>query len=318
MNNKGISVIICCFNSAWIIKRCLNALIQQKTPNTLSWEIIVVNNASTDNTKEIVEQTLINKSIEYKIIDENIPGLLYARKRGVKEAQYSYLIFCDDDNLLCDNYIISMYNLMETNPNIGAYGGRGIAEFESTPDRIILDFLSTYAVGCQKNNKNFLFGAGLCTRKDITEYIYNNQQFYLTGRCGNKLLAGDDSELVKSIILKGYSISFNDNITFTHVLSSKRLTYKYLCDLFKGFGISYPILQVYDICINKKSFNTIFFTYIYTLIKVLLYFPLRLIKRYNILYIYLSNVLKGYHIWGYSNLRFLYTNLICKRPKMAY
>lgn len=306
---KGISVIICCYNSAWIIERCLNALIKQRVSSTLPWEIIIVNNASTDNTKIIAQETLYHNSIKYKIVDENTPGLLYARKRGVKEAQYSYLIFCDDDNLLNENYVASMYNIMETHPNIGAYGGKGIAEFESLPDNIILKFISSYAIGSQRDNKNFLFGAGLCTRKDITEYIYNNQRFYLTGRCSNKLLAGDDSELVKSIILKGYSISFDDNLTFTHVLTSKRLTYKYLCELFRGFGITYPILQVYDLCIDKKSFSSIYSTYICIFIKVLLYFPLRPIKKYNILYIYLSNILKGYHIWNFRKIKSIYTNL---------
>ena len=102
MLNDGISIIICCYNSEWIIARCLDALKQQRFSTPLEWEIIVVDNACTDETTTIVGRYL--KELPLRIVFEPEPGLLNARKRGISVAKYQYSIFCDDDNILCPNY----------------------------------------------------------------------------------------------------------------------------------------------------------------------------------------------------------------------
>ena len=110
---NGISVIVCCYNSAWIIERCLNALLAQQVPSSVLWEIIVVNNASTDDTERIANKVLQKGHISYQLINEPKAGLLNARKCGIRAARYSYTIFCDDDNVLCDIYVSTMYDQME-------------------------------------------------------------------------------------------------------------------------------------------------------------------------------------------------------------
>ena len=312
MTQKGISIIICCYNSEWIIKRCLKALIDQKFTSKICWEIIVVNNASTDNTVSIANDTLQKSSIDFSIIDEKTPGLLSARKCGVRHAKYSYLIFCDDDNLLCNNYVESMYFAMNANQQIGAYGGCGIAEFESTPDDIVKSHLSSYATGSQATNviNNGLYGAGVCVRKDIISKIYKEHDFLLTGRCGKKLLAGDDSEMIKAIILSGYKIEHNDDLTFVHVLSARRLTYNYLCGMIAGFGLSSPVLYTYDLCINNQSFYHIYKYYIFSILKLAIYFFLTFKPSIQIKYIYLLNQVKGVHFWKIDKLCKLYQSLI--------
>ena len=64
----------------------------------------------------------------------------------------------------------------------------------------------------------------------------------LTGRCGNRLLAGDDSEITKLILLRHCVLAATEKVTFVHVLSEKRLSYKYLVSMSKGFGLSVPVL----------------------------------------------------------------------------
>lgn len=74
----------------------------------------------------------------------------------------------------------------------------------------------------------------------------------LTGRCGNRLLAGDDSEITKLILLRHCVLAATEKVTFVHVLSEKRLSYKYLVSMSKGFGLSVPVLMAYDFAINEK------------------------------------------------------------------
>ena len=251
---KGISILICCYNSSWIIERCLRNLLLQKVEN-LPLEIIVVDNNSTDNTSEIAHRILDQSETEHQIIFEPTPGVLYARLTGMKVARYKYTIFCDDDNLLDEHYSQKMFDYMEQHPEIGCCGGRGIAECECEPDTIVKKNLSLYAIGSQKENikGNFLFGAGLCLRSNVTKQICQNHHFYLVGRCGSLLLSGEDNEIVKSIILKGYSINYNDDCTFVHVLRAKRLNKAYFFNMVKGLGIANPVLSIYGCVLEDKS-----------------------------------------------------------------
>src|SRR5882757_8940798 len=104
----GVSVIICCYNSAVRLPQTLKHLAEQNVPENLLPEIILVNNASTDDTVAVATETWNRfgpKNIEFKIVNEPEPGQMHARKKGAEEARYECIIFCDDDNWLDKNYV---------------------------------------------------------------------------------------------------------------------------------------------------------------------------------------------------------------------
>ncbi len=261
MMRDGVSVIVCCYNSSWIIKRCLEALILQKVDDRLKWEIIVVNNASTDNTKQIAVEILKDSGVAHQIVEEFEPGLLNARKKGISIAHYKYTIYCDDDNLLYNSYIQNAYEIINGQPDLGAIGGKGIAEFQSVPDPLVLKNIHSYAVGNQhKHASEYVWGAGCCLRTDIVKAIYSKQKMHLSGRKGKDLLAGDDAELVMSIRLNGYKSACDDCLEYTHVLPDNRLTLSYLTKMYQGFAMAWPIVSVYRIVLRRLPF---IFVYIY-------------------------------------------------------
>src|SRR5215471_3377128 len=97
----GISVILCCYNSINRISPTLDALCKQKLQTSFPWEIIIVDNASNDNTgnisKEIWESFENRPRIPFRVTYEPLPGLNNARKSGLTSAGYRYALFCDDD-----------------------------------------------------------------------------------------------------------------------------------------------------------------------------------------------------------------------------
>ena len=98
---KGVSVIICCYNSSKRLGETLKHLSVQKINDT-PCEIIIVDNASTDNTASLARETwdALGSSIPMRIINESKPGLSHAREAGINASSYTYIIFCDDDNWL--------------------------------------------------------------------------------------------------------------------------------------------------------------------------------------------------------------------------
>jgi glycosyltransferase involved in cell wall biosynthesis len=309
---NGISVIICCYNSEWIINETINAIVMQKNLDTIDWEVIIVNNACTDNTDKIVHNFISKYSnIDITLIHESMPGLIFARERGIKTSKYSHIIFCDDDNILCETYIKLVYDIMNKDPQIGACGGYGMPRFYNSSKPKWFDFYyQSYALGTQLDifgnvRGNYLYGAGCCFSHEALDTLYQyGFKPILTGRCGNILAAGDDSELTKALMCIGYRLVANDNLKFSHVIHWKRLSLKYLLKMHEGFGYSSVILKLYDdILKGKKRVSKIRYYYERFILWILHYnyYLIRYFfdRKYKTVLSYLWGIYKGYVNWNY-------------------
>ena len=258
----GVSVVICCYNSGWVIARCLEALRNQQCPIGFNWEIVLVDNNCTDDTVCTAESCMSGSGVDFRIVREPEPGLANARAKGVSEVKYKYVVFCDDDNLLCANYIQYVYSKLESDSTVGAIGGKGVPEFECEPDPRILPKLEGYAVGSQLRHKNWLFGAGMALRTDLVRDVYANQKRYLIGRRGGELLSGDDSELAYAIVLRGYRTHPTDDISYVHVLRANRLTWDYCQKMYQGFDKAAGPLMMMCLVLDGGNFRQFLRQYI--------------------------------------------------------
>lgn len=305
----GISVIICCYNSGWIIQRTLEAMKLQKVREGLPWELIVVDNRCADDTVQIVRQTMEGSGVDFTIVEETEPGLAYARRRGVMSVKYDTIVFCDDDNLFSPTYINAMYDILLTNPQIGAAGGMGIIEFQSEPSQGVTP--SDYASGSQKEHENeWLYGAGVTMRTALLRDIYAMQEINLVGRKGNLQLCGEEVELEKSMILRGYKLLCTDDQTFIHVVKSSRLNTEYLSRASEGGKLQAPVLDVYSLAIEGKPFSVIvkrYYGFVKGIIWSYLFFWRSNAKEVRT---YCSEQFRVHHYWGILRLWKIYCTLM--------
>jgi glycosyltransferase involved in cell wall biosynthesis len=265
----NITVVLCCYNSSARLKPTLEHLDKQKLDSNISWELLLIDNNSDDNTSEIAKEILnsFNSDITFEIIEEPISGLSNARKKGVKSAKGEVLIFCDDDNWLDENYLQIAYNFMKENPNVGVLGGKGKAEsYIEFPDWFT-SYQGSYAVGMQSiesgkiNSRGYVWGSGMVVRtKEILSLYKSGFSSLLTGRNGANLNAGDDSEISKWFLLVEKDLFFNEQLMFKHCIEPFRLTVEYYKKLSNGFELSGDIINQYDFILflikkrNKSSF----------------------------------------------------------------
>jgi glycosyltransferase involved in cell wall biosynthesis len=263
MMESGVSVIICCYNGASRLQNTIRHLAEQKLPLSIKWEIIVINNASTDDTEavakaELEKYTFNNATLN--IINEPIAGLSNARQRGINYARYEYLIFCDDDNWLDENYVHNVFKSFEEYPDAAILGGVGIPEFEDSASKPVwFDRLyHGYAVGPQAEQKstlNTVYGAGMAIKRSVLLKATEHYPLFLTDRTGKGLSSGGDSEICLRVKLMGYQILYNPILTFKHFIPGNRLTWSYLKKLHAGFSNSFVILNLYEIALRGESFR---------------------------------------------------------------
>lgn len=110
MENIFFSVIIPLYNKENTILNTIQSVINQKF---LDFELVVVNDGSTDNSLEIA-QTIQDKRI--RIIHKENGGVSSARNLGIKESKGKYICFLDGDDYWEDNYLQVVYNLFKKYP----------------------------------------------------------------------------------------------------------------------------------------------------------------------------------------------------------
>ena len=242
----GVSVVICCYNSTKVLPKTLKYILGQKVPDSIHWEIIVVDNASTDNTYQEAKRILqsSNRLIPFRIVKEPDPGLSAARLKGFNTAKYEYIIFCDDDNRLQEDFIRISFETMNSNKQIGVLGGQSIAEYEVIPKQWFKDWKNSFAIGKQGKEEGditwttgFVWGASMIIRKEAwNDLVSKGFRSLLTDRKGNTLSAGGDTEICYALRNEGWKIWYNPELKFRHYISAGRLNWKYLRKLFRGFG----------------------------------------------------------------------------------
>ena len=117
------SVIICTYNRFHNLPVCLGKLAGQENAGGLEWEVVVVDNNSTDRTPETVHELARQLPIRIRYVREPQQGLNYARNRGVVESRGEFFSFIDDDITTEANWLAAVYTCFR-NHDADAVGGR--------------------------------------------------------------------------------------------------------------------------------------------------------------------------------------------------
>ena len=266
ISSLSVSVVICCYNSETRLPETLRHLVEQEVPEGISWEVIVVDNASTDNTAQVARSLWPDDApAPMRVVSEPEPGLSHARKRGFMEAKHELVSFVDDDNWLAPDWVRRVAEIMNDHPEVGACGGSSEAVFETSPPFWFDRFQRSYAVGSQSDttgditwnagwNESHLWGAGLTVRKAAWQqlravgFLPN-----VVGRTGSSLSSGEDYELCDALRLSGWKLWYEPALHMKHFITRQRLTWSYHKKLHQGFGASNAGIDPYRFLISDPD-----------------------------------------------------------------
>ncbi|HLD00822.1 MAG TPA: glycosyltransferase [Candidatus Nanoarchaeia archaeon] len=215
---KLISIIICVYNESKTLPACLDSLLKLDYTN---YELIMVNDASTDNTLEIMRK-YAKKDKRIKVVTYNqnkgVPG---ARNEGMKIAKGEVFVFSDGD---CTFYPSWPSHLMQAlaNPKVGAAGGRDKSPpheplIKQCIDYTMTSFLGTAGLRGSKTRlaKYSVTGCNFAVRRDVVDKV---------GMHNEKIRwRGEEKEWCQRMRNAGYDIKF---VPESFVLHYRRISLK--------------------------------------------------------------------------------------------
>lgn len=138
-----ISLVICTYNRCKYLPAAFESIVLQQVSKD-NYELIVVDNASSDDTSTIVRNFIqSNPQITCRYVFEENKGLSFARNRGIKEAKTEIIAYVDDDVMLSPGYLKSIIDFFEKYPQAVGAGGRVIPKYEDAEP----DWMSKYLKG---------------------------------------------------------------------------------------------------------------------------------------------------------------------------
>ena len=245
-NIIDFTVVIPTYNGATRLPQVFNGLQDQIKVEAISWEVLVVNNNSTDNTEQVVQKYQSNwpSTSPLRYCFEPRQGLVFAREKAIQNARGELVGFIDDDNRPAPNWVSEAYAFGQTHPKAGAYGSKIKGVFEVEPNENLKGLLFYLALvdrgDCplKYNPRTIGFppGAGLVVRRSAwRDFVPNPNR--LIGSLGSPKLPCDDYEVLFPIYKAGWEIWYNPNMFIEHLISSNRLEADYFIQLVQRIGL---------------------------------------------------------------------------------
>ena len=253
------SVVICTYNRAKYLSQTIESVLKQTYPLS-DFEIIVIDNNSTDNTQEILSDFKTNFNLRYyKEINQ---GISYARNLGVSQAQGKYIVFIDDDETINPDFLGNLYQFIQQYPQAELISEPVVPVFETEKPKWFSPYTATLITGEYNKGKAIKIvgkkdypGTGHATFKKELFLKYGGFNTNL-GRCADSLMGAEDKDFFLRLMNNGIDCYYVPTAVIYHHIPAKKLTEEHFSKLTLSIGKSERI-RTKNIS-QKAYFNRLF------------------------------------------------------------
>jgi glucosyl-dolichyl phosphate glucuronosyltransferase len=234
LSSPRISVVICTSNRCEKLRDTLASLARMSVRDDVLWELIVVDNNSSDRTKEVAQSFAGSSRLTLRYVFEPEPGLSHARNRGIAESRGEIVSFLDDDVIVAQDWLDEICRAFEKygaacvggrvllwgNPKIPSWWHQSfdfaVGKFDRG-DQVILD---------EKNPSLVGIGANISFQRSVFQK-YGSFHTGM-GRIGNQLKTGEESEFVLRLQRSKELAVYYPRAVVYHNFPSSRFSKRYL------------------------------------------------------------------------------------------
>jgi glycosyltransferase involved in cell wall biosynthesis len=267
-----LTIAICTYNGAARLPACLGALARQKIPADLSWEVLIVDNASTDNTAGVARELLASLVLPGRVVTEGRKGKINAIRTAAVEAKGEILSYLDDDNIVAEDWAGQCVAFMRSHPRAGIIGPKIDPIFQE-PASVPVDFQKRFSHALALRDfgpeptilapptSDGPPGAGLTGRTALLRMILVDIGCRLRGPTGGRVADehgflrhlrpttgrgpadGEDSEISLISRRLGWELWYVPAMKMGHIIPASRLTNEYLDRLIANGAGAGPWLE---------------------------------------------------------------------------
>lgn len=209
-----VTVAICTRDRSDSLRRTLVRLGQMHVLPGLSWELIIVDNGSTDDTADVARSFSTTLPIRY--LREDAPGLANARNAALRNARGDVIAFTDDDCLVDDEWLTTLYRSFTADPDLACIGGR--VELHDPTDLPITVQTERVYQRVHFGSTRLVIGANMAFARWAMDRIGR-----FDGRFGPgaPFLAADDLDYVHRLLRRGLKIMYDPALLVHHAHGRK-------------------------------------------------------------------------------------------------
>jgi glycosyltransferase involved in cell wall biosynthesis len=252
-----LSLIVPTYNRAEYVSRALRSFLIQELDSN-DYEIIVVDNNSTDDTRQAVQTALKPAECEWRCVTEPNQGLHYARNRGIMEAHGEIIVFGDDDIIANSAWLSSLLREFEYHPATGIAGGRILPIWSQEPEPWVFDYGTTdlHSLFAYLNygeerivlQDGYLFGCNFAIRRHVA--LEAGGSFPDTFPRKLKHLSGTgESGMIDQARILGWEVVYLPDALVFHHIDASRVSLDYFVDRYERWAVE----EVFDTFRNNSK-----------------------------------------------------------------
>lgn len=228
---RTVTIIIPTYNRSKILGKTIESCVNQSYPKE-SFEIIIADNNSTDNTRAVVEEWQKKSDVRITYIHEPRQGAHYARNTAAKQSDSELLYFTDDDMIADKDALRNIVKVFDMNYNVAVAGGKVLPKWEFDPPEWLEKYFKNGALSLIEKSEKLIIAS-----YDLG--IYSCHQAILRSvlfECGGfnpdiekeNLVGNGETGLNIKILEAGYNFAYIDDSVSYHEIPRSRMTQKYL------------------------------------------------------------------------------------------
>jgi glycosyltransferase involved in cell wall biosynthesis len=237
-----ITVAIATWNRAQLLDRTLMSMHGLRVPPGIHWEVIVVNNNSTDDTDAVIARHM--KAIPVRGVFEATQGVSHAKNRAVELANCDLMVWTDDDVVVDENWLAAYYDAALAWPEGSFFGGPIEPLYERPPPPWVaanVEIIRGPIVVCNPGREprpvtadECPYGASMAFRREVLGSRPFNTAL---GRKGDGQIRGEETEVLERLKQQGRLGVWVPGARVLHHVPADRMTKKYVWDWYFAAGI---------------------------------------------------------------------------------
>lgn len=208
----SVTAIICTRNRSSALNRALHAMGKLQLNKVVSFELLIVDNGSTDETSNVAQRFAETAPFRVRYLSEPRPGLSFARNKGLAMATGDLIMLTDDDCLVAANWVHAALDVFGHDP-LRLIGGRVDLFNKKQPSLIVRTGLERETLASVGSLFGFMHGANMAFGRAVVDRV---GVFDIRLGAGTPLHSAEDTEFIYRVFIEGIPVTYEPTLLIHH------------------------------------------------------------------------------------------------------